>query len=98
MQQDVAGKDRAAYLIGRFRAMGRHFSELLSVAGGTSRTQFPVDGLPTLTLTGEYAGFMRDALNRVTTASLDAARKYVPQYYPGKIVLFKASQRVVEPY
>jgi thioesterase domain-containing protein len=41
---------------------------------------------------------MQEALNRVTAASLNAAATYVPQYYDGSILLFKASDRVVEPY
>lgn len=41
---------------------------------------------------------MRDTLNRVAKSSLDAARNYVPQYYDGEVILFKASECQDVPY
>jgi amino acid adenylation domain-containing protein len=92
----VAWSDRAGYLSGRGKAMRYYLLDLLSVARGVSRAQLPIDGFPAQV--GEHAGFMREALNRVTAASLEAARAYVPKYFPGEIVLCKASERAVEPY
>lgn len=41
---------------------------------------------------------MKEALNRVIDASMNAAATYVPRHYPGDVLLFKASDRIVEPY
>ena len=64
--QDLPWRNRLDYVSGRAKASTRYLLQLLSLARGSSRTQFPVTGLPALV--GEHAGFMRDALNRVTTA------------------------------
>jgi amino acid adenylation domain-containing protein len=94
--QDVPWNERASYLSARMNAVRRYLSDLLAVARGDARNQLPVDGIPVQL--GEDAGIMQEALNRVTAASLNAAATYVPQYYDGSILLFKASDRVVEPY
>ena len=46
---------------------------------------------------GDDAGVMKGRLNRVTEASIDAAKTYRPKYYDGEITLFKASEHPDSP-
>ncbi len=92
----VPWKKRMSYLAARMQAIRYYISDLLSVAKGGSRNQLPAGGLPVEI--GQEAGLMQNALNRATQASLEAARVYMPKHYDGEIVLFKASDRIIEPY
>ncbi len=94
--RNIAGKDSIRYLSGRIPALRHYLTDLLAVARGESRNQLPVQGLPHEL--GQEAGMMRDTLNRVAKSSLDAARNYVPQYYDGEVILFKASECQDVPY
>src|SRR5271166_536698 len=94
--KQVPWEDRFDYLSGRAAALRHYLSDLLAISKGEARNQIPVGGFPAQL--GEEAGRLQISLNRVIEASLEAARIYMPQYYPGNVVLFKASDRVVEPY
>ncbi|MGC2108523.1 MAG: thioesterase domain-containing protein, partial [Candidatus Korobacteraceae bacterium] len=94
--KSVPWKERGGYIAGRMNAVRHYLADMLSVAKGKGRNQMPRAGI--LNPVGEEAGFMKDALNRVIDASMNAAATYVPRHYPGDVLLFKASDRIVEPY
>ena len=91
----VAWKNRVGYALARTEAVRLYLKDLLGVTKN-SRNQLPILVPPVQV--GEEAGVMRETLNRVTKASVEAARTYMPHYYPGEILLFKASERLAEPY
>ena len=91
----VPWSKRVGYLSARMAAVRHYLSDVRSAAAG-GRNQLPRAGI--LDPVGEEAGFMKDALNNVINASMNAAATYVPQPYAGDVLLFKASDRIVEPY
>jgi thioesterase domain-containing protein len=94
--RDVPSRDRLHYLVGRTKSARHYLSQLMTVAGGESPNDVPVEGL--LQRVGDYAGVMKERLNKVTEASINAARTYRPRYYEGEITLFKASEQYDSPH
>ena len=93
--RDVPLRDRVHYLSRRAKSARHYLSQLIAVTGGESLNEVLVEGL--VQRVGDDAGVMKERLNRVTEASIDAARTYRPQYYGGEITLFKASEQLDSP-
>jgi FkbH-like protein len=92
----VKSSDRAAYLAGRFRTLIRRLSTVIGVLSKTTRTELAVSGPEGVPITENNRFHL--ALNRVLNANLAAQAAYLPKAYPGRIVLFRASERAIEPY
>lgn len=92
--RDVPLRNRVHYLSRRTKS-ARHYLSLLIAIGKESLNDVPVEGL--LQRVGDDAGMMKGRLNRVTEASIDAAKTYRPKYYDGDITLFKASEHPDSP-
>jgi amino acid adenylation domain-containing protein len=93
----VPAGERGAFLRRRFHALSKHFAVALAIAAGRDRNQMPIDGVPAQ-LEADEAGRMKDVLNRVLAISMKAAENYTPDKYSGRIILFKATERIEEPY
>jgi thioesterase domain-containing protein len=93
--RDVPIRDRARYLSRCSQSVLHYLSRLITVAGGESLNNVPVKGV--LQRVGDEAGRMKERLNRVVDASIDAAKSYTPKYYDGEITLFKASEQYDSP-
>jgi thioesterase domain-containing protein len=91
-----ADTNRWQHLKAKTRALPRYFANLLPAAlrGFRKAAYIP----PLNEIGAEYRGFLKDALNRVAKASTLAASQYAPKYYDGRVVVFTASERFVEPY
>ncbi len=89
--RDVPLQDRVNYLSGHVKHVRHYLSQLMAIAAGKSQNIVPVD--ETLQGVGDEAGVIKECLNKVTEASINAARTYMPQYYEGEITLFKASEQ-----
>jgi FkbH-like protein len=92
----VKSSDRAAYLAGRLRTLGRRLSTVVGVLSKTTRTELAVSGPEGVPITENNRFHL--ALNKVLNANLAAQAAYLPKPYAGRIVLFRASERAIEPY
>lgn len=80
------------------QALGKHLAKLKQtlLSGARNESQPKVEG-PRLARGQQKTKFV-ETLERVRDATTAAVEAYVPRPYPGKITLFRAKTRMVEPY
>ena len=93
--RDVPLHDRLNYVSARMKPVKHYLSRLMAVARRESLNDIPAAAI--LQGVGDEAGVIKETLNRVTQASIDAARTYVPQFYEGEITLFRAAEQNDSP-
>lgn len=94
----LSPSERRKYLLSRAKGLKRHVQGFMSVTRGRARTQVvggPPPGVPQEE--SAHGNFHRTLL-RVVEANLDAQRRFVPAPLDGDVLLFRASDRFVEPY
>ena len=90
----ISWRKRWEYVNDKVGALLRHLSDFSLL-----RTHRNTAFVPAFTeADAEYCGFLKETLDRVGQASTLAASHYVPKYYEGKIMVFAASDRFIEPY
>ena len=85
------------YVAGRLKTFRRYVGTLAGIVGGSVATQFPNDQ-NVIEIEGGTGTELGKILERVWTASLDSASNFVPKPFGGHAVIFRATERRVEPY
>jgi len=81
----------------RLAILRRQAGQLAKLASGEGCTQFPIE--PSDVEVTHAAGTkLGEILTRVNQASIVAASAFVPKPYGGRAVIFRASERIIEPY
>lgn len=91
-------RDWPAQVANGWRSLCVHFGKLLHIAsrGAENYTVKRAEG-PKLA-DGQQKTELVNTLERVRDSVQSAVEAYVPSTYPGQIVLFRATERAVEPY
>jgi len=89
-----SGAGRISYLAGRVTSLRRYTKGFVAILAGRAKTQ----GLSEVDSESVVEDDCHVALHRVVAANLEAQRQYVPEPYLGPILLFRATERVPEPF
>jgi thioesterase domain-containing protein len=91
----MRGPDARGHLANGVRLVSRRIRNLLAETVGLRPNSFP-DFVPPDELGDSQSSELITILNRVRNASIEAARKFVPQPYCGRLIVFRASCTVDE--